>query len=404
VTIRSERLGSAEERLRAIEAVTDRRLEKLDVDDLLAALLDRVAALLAADTAAVLLLDKTGHELVARAACGIEEEVRQGVRVPVGMGFAGKIAAQRRPVAIDRVDETTVWNPILWRKGIRTMLGVPLERGAELLGVLHVGRLSARPFTEEDTALLQVVASRVAGAVQARELEVERSAAKLLQRSLLPAALPECPGIRFASRYVPAQVGGVGGDWYDAFILPNGDLWVMVGDVAGHGLAAAVVMGRVRSALRAYALLGEPPAAVLAMADRKVQLFEPEVTVTALCARLVPPYREAMVASCGHLPPVIARPGEPAQFVELAVSPPLGVTATMQPRSTSVRLDAGSVLLAYTDGLVERRHEPLDDGLERLLAAVPVGDPETVCRTVMDALVGDSISSDDIAVIALQRQ
>jgi transcriptional regulator with GAF, ATPase, and Fis domain len=137
----------AEDRLRAIASITDSRIDYLDVDDLLDELLARVVVLLDADTAAVLLLDATGQQLEARAACGIEEEVRQGVRVPVGMGFAGRIAAERRPVTLDRVDPTTVWNPILWQKGIRKILGVPLQRGPELLGVLHVGRLADIDFT-----------------------------------------------------------------------------------------------------------------------------------------------------------------------------------------------------------------------------------------------------------------
>ena len=188
------------------------------------------------DTVAVLLLDKASRQLVARAAWGIEEEVRQGVRLPVGTGFAGRIAASRQPVVLDRVDSTTVANPLLWEKGIRAMLGVPLLSGDELLGVLHVGSLTERHFSEAESDLLAHVAIRVAAAVQARQLEVERAAARVLQRSLLPSELPRVPGIEFATRYVPAEIGGVGGDWYDAFVLANGKLWIMVGDIAGHGM------------------------------------------------------------------------------------------------------------------------------------------------------------------------
>src|SRR5436305_11259488 len=124
----SSRVGStfAEERLRDLKALTDVSLGHLDVEDLLIELLDRVLAILDADTAAVLLLDDRSNELVARAARGIEEEVRQGVRIPVGHGFAGRIAAERRPLIIDRVDEMTVTNTLLWEAGIQAMLGVPL--------------------------------------------------------------------------------------------------------------------------------------------------------------------------------------------------------------------------------------------------------------------------------------
>src|SRR3954470_8249865 len=124
----SSRLGStfAEERLRDIQALTDVSLGQLDVEDLLIELLDRVLAILEADTAAILLLDERSNELVARAARGLEEEVRQNVHIPVGRGFAGSVAARRRPVIIDHVDDTTVTNPILWESGVQAMLGVPL--------------------------------------------------------------------------------------------------------------------------------------------------------------------------------------------------------------------------------------------------------------------------------------
>ena len=135
------------------------------------------------------------------------------------------------------------------------------------------------------------MAGRVAAAVQGRQLEMERAAAKVVPRSLLPTRLPQLTGVEFAARYVPAEIGGVGGDWYDAFALPNGRLWVMVGDIVGHGMQAALVMGRLRSTLRSKALDDHPPEEVLTRADRKLQFFEPGETATVLCAALDPPYR-----------------------------------------------------------------------------------------------------------------
>ena len=149
---------SRQDQLANFRTVTDSKLGRLDVEDLLIELLERVRSIVDADTAAVLLLDKDSSDLVARAACGIEEEVRQGVRVPVGVGFAGRIARSKEPVRLDRVDSTTVANPILWEKGIRTMLGVPLLVADEVIGVLHVGRLHPYPFNDADAELLQVVA------------------------------------------------------------------------------------------------------------------------------------------------------------------------------------------------------------------------------------------------------
>ena len=167
-------------------------------------LLERARLALDVDTAAVLLLDPNSNTLVATAARGIEEEVTQGVRIPVGRGFAGLIAAEKRPVILDRVDHTTVLNPILRERGIRSLLGVPLLFEGQVIGVLHVGSLSGRAFTDEETDLLQVVADRVALATQARMSQAERTAAVALQNSLLPGRLPDLPGLELAARYLRA--------------------------------------------------------------------------------------------------------------------------------------------------------------------------------------------------------
>ena len=204
----SDDRGSAE-RLDKLQVLTDSTLSHLGTEALLVELLARVRDILDVDTAAVLTLDQQGSELEARAACGIEEEVRQGVRIPVGTGFAGRIAVVRHPIRLDRVDATTVANPILWEKGIKVMLGVPLISRDSVVGVLHVGRLDLRPFTDDDAGLLQVVGDRVVAAIQARELEDERAATQLLERSLLPARPPVCPGLDFAARYVPVEARSV---------------------------------------------------------------------------------------------------------------------------------------------------------------------------------------------------
>lgn len=392
----------AEDRLRAVASITDTAIGHLDVDDLLGELLERIAELLAADTAAVLLVDRSGQQLTARVAHGIEEEIRQGVRIPIGVGFAGTVAATRQPVRLEVVDSTTVWNPILWEKGIVKMLGVPLQAGNRLVGVLHVGRVADVPFTEDDAVLLELVAARVAAAVQTRELEVERAAGRVVQRSLLPSALPICPGVQFATRFVPAEEGGVGGDWYDAFLVESGQLWVMTGDIAGHGLQAAVALGRLRAVLRAYALEGHSPGAVLALADRKFQMFDPEHMATVVCSVFEPPYERGRMASAGHPPPILAVPGQPAVPIDLSIAPPIGVTDE-RVEEVDVELPPGTLLLFYTDGLIERRGEPIDAGLERLTAAVTSDEPDMVCRRVMRELVGNQRPGDDIAVLALRR-
>ena len=200
-------------------------------------LLQHVEKLLGADTAAILLVDRDGSQLIARSARGLEDEVRQGVRVPLGMGFAGQIAATRAPVVLDDVGPHTVVNPILWKQGVSSMLGVPLIAGGRLLGVMHVGSLHRRHFSDDDRATLEREATRVARVVSEQQMSSERSAARTLQEHLLPGRLPTIDGLDFAARFVAADEVGVGGDWFDVFRLPDGVVGVVIGDVAGVGLA-----------------------------------------------------------------------------------------------------------------------------------------------------------------------
>jgi sigma-B regulation protein RsbU (phosphoserine phosphatase) len=340
---------------------------------------------------------------VATAACGIEDEVRQGVRVPLGTGFAGRVAATKDAVVLNRVDPTTVANPILWEKGIKVMLGLPLLRNDRVLGVLHVGRLENRPFGEDDAELLKIVADRVAGAIQTQQLAIERATTLLLERSLEPGTLPSLPGLSFATRYVGAEGRKVGGDWFDLFTLPSGQLWIVVGDVAGHGLQAAVVMGRIRSALRAYTLLNAPPERVLDLVDRKVNHFEIGTIATVACAVFDPPYDTMTVALAGHPPPVIAVPGLPASYPKIASSPPIGTHLTHQRSSTTITLPRDAVVAFYTDGLIERRGESLDVGLERLREAISPGAPDRVAHEIMRHLIGGRLPADDIALVVMHR-
>ena len=159
-------LPGAAERLRKLQLVADAALAHLSLDDLFDELLIRVRDIFEADTCAVLLLDEARGDLVARAAMGIEEEVEQGVRIPLGKGFAGRIAALRVPVIIDDVDHADVLNPILREKGITSLLGAPLLARERVLGVIHVGSLRPRRFGEDDAELLQLAADRAALAIE----------------------------------------------------------------------------------------------------------------------------------------------------------------------------------------------------------------------------------------------
>jgi putative methionine-R-sulfoxide reductase with GAF domain len=393
----------ADERLRRIEAVTDSTLSRLDVGDLLDELLDRIRDLLQVDTAAILLLDPHAQQLVATAARGLEEEVRQGFRISVGRGFAGRVAKDRQPLVIDHVNQSDLVNPILRDKGICSLLGVPMLAGNDLVGVLHVGTLTPRRFTDDDIHLLQLAADRAGLASRARLGTIDRTAALALQRSLLPTRLPEVAGVDLAARYVPGHHTGVGGDWYDVFTLPSGWLGIVVGDVSGHGLPAAVVMGRLRSALRAYTLECDNPADALTRLDHKIHHFETGNLATVLYAMITPNRDRIHVSLGGHLPPMLASPGQQADLLAVPVDPPLGIGRPYQQRRTTiVEFPQGAVVVCYTDGLIERRDEPIDLGFDRLRAAIHVQPAEAVCATIM-ATFGIEQPADDIALLTIRR-
>ncbi|HJT05200.1 MAG TPA: SpoIIE family protein phosphatase [Pseudonocardiaceae bacterium] len=376
-------LGEQNDAPGADESVTDAALAHLDGKDLLVELLDRVRQLLKADTATVLLLDPSSQQLAVTADRGIHTGVRQGIRIPVGKGFAGRVAAEKRPVIIERIDYTNVLYPIIQEHDICSLLGVPLLSTGMVIEALHVGTLVPRRFTEEDVRLLQIVADRVGFAIQSRRAEVERAAAAVLQRSQLAAGLPVVPGLELAARYVSVENRGVSGDWYDVFALPSG--WL-------------------RSALRAYALLGGDPAEVLDRLDQHVQHFDPETMATVCLAMFEPSLERLQVSPASHPPPTLALPNEPAALLDVPIDHPVGVPGGPRRRATTITIPPGGLLCFYTDGLVKRRGSSLDGGLARLCELVVAGPVDSVCAEVMAQFLGDDPADDDVAMLVVRHQ
>jgi anti-sigma regulatory factor (Ser/Thr protein kinase)/putative methionine-R-sulfoxide reductase with GAF domain len=392
--------------LEHIYRLADPALAELGLEPLLDELLARAKDILRVDTAAILLLDDEAQELVARAAKGLEEEVERGVRIPVGGGFAGRIAAGRRPIYIADVDHAEILNPILRMKGVRSLLGVPLLVEGAILGVLHVGTVTPREFTNADAALLQLAAAQAAPAIDRARLfdalDREHRNAVALQRSLLPDRLPNLVGIDTAARYLPAR-DEVGGDWYDVIDLPGGHVGLAIGDVAGHGLRAASLMGQLRAGLRAYALDGHSPGDTLKRLDRMLQSISGRGMATAAYAILDPATGTLRYASAGHPPPVIVRGGRDAGLLKVTPAPPLGSLPFSAFPEVQDTLAANDTILLYTDGLIERRREPLTAGLERLRAlASEAASAEQLCRRVVAQLVPPGGGDDDIAMVALR--
>jgi anti-sigma regulatory factor (Ser/Thr protein kinase)/putative methionine-R-sulfoxide reductase with GAF domain len=390
----------------AFARLSDPALSELGLEEFLDELLLRVQDALSVDTVAILLHDRVTEQLVARAAKGIEEEVEKGVRIPIGQGFAGRIAAERVAIFVADVDHADILNPILREKGIHSLLGIPLIVEGELIGVLHVGSLVPREFGERDLAVLQVAAARAApGIERARlfsELEREHQVAMVLQRSLLPKRLVDVIGVTTAARYLPAS-DEVGGDWYDVFELARGRLGVAIGDVVGHGVGAAALMGQLRTALHAYAMEDYGPGRTLELVDRFVHAMPDPAMATAAYAVLEPDTGEVRIASAGHLPPVvISRDG--GRVVAITPSAPLGAFSYGRVQEQELVLAPGETLVFYTDGLVERPGTPLNESIDKLLevlkGAVTVDD---LCRRAVDRMVPSGRLRDDIAIVAIQN-
>jgi anti-sigma regulatory factor (Ser/Thr protein kinase)/putative methionine-R-sulfoxide reductase with GAF domain len=381
----------------------DTSLSELSLEPLLDEILARLQEVMGIDTVAVLLLDERGRRLEPRASRGLEADT-EPVAVALGRGFAGRIAASRRPIFIADVANADVVNPVLREAGVSSLLGVPLVVEGKLLGVLHVGTLEPREFTEVDATVLAFAATRVAPAIERAQLletlERQHQGALALQRSLLPDRMPTVLGVEVATRYLPSR-DEVGGDWYDVIELRDGLVGIAIGDVAGHGVRAAALMGQLRTGLRAYALDEHPPGETLARLDRLLNAMPGGGMATAVYAILDPDAGTLTLATAGHLPPLLVGP-DGARFGDVPPAPPLGVVRGARYRETT--LDLGSdTLLLYTDGLVERRGERLDAGLDRLAAAAEAGGrAEQLCHDVAERLVPIGGAEDDVALLAVR--
>src|SRR5919199_6398695 len=284
--------------------------------------------ILGADFGAILLLGEGDDQLVVGATHGLAAGPEKTLEVPLEGTLAGRIVSERRSAQLEEGEAAAVAS-LLDGEPVRSLLGAPLIVEGRVSGVIEVGMLRKRMFTMEDETVLALIAGRAALAIEhGRLYQRELGIVETLQRSLLPDRLPEVPGLLTAARYMPGGPGAdVGGDWYDAIGLDGGRLGLAMGDVVGHGIGAAALMGQLRNALRAYALDGASPGE-------------------------------------GHLPPLVLRPDGDALFVEGGRTLPLGVMPSIEYPEATFELDPGSTIIMYTDGLVEERGASIDAGLD----------------------------------------
>ncbi|MDX3850867.1 SpoIIE family protein phosphatase [Streptomyces sp. AK02-01A] len=297
--------------------------------------------------------------------------------------------------------------------GARRAVLVPLRARRRVLGVLTLVRngpdCPSGMDSQERLPLIEELAHRVAMAVDNAHLHAQISnTAERLQRSLLP-DLPRDGPLDIAARYDPARASAeIGGDWYDAFLLPDGALTLIIGDVTGHDLKAAVSMSQMRNMLRGIACdRKEPPGKILARLDAANEILYPAQTLTCLYALVTKPDPEGQwllhYAAAGHPAPLLVTGTGDTRFLTAGRSLLLGAAPdTIRPDGEE-SLPPGSTVLLYTDGLIERRSETLDDGMTRLrqhAAALARAPLETFCDELMTGL-GET-STDDIALIAVR--
>jgi PAS domain S-box-containing protein len=258
----------------------------------------------------------------------------------------------------------------------------------------------------EDEVFLEALAGQCAIALERAQLyERERATAAALQRSLLPDRLPHADGVALAARFLPGSADAeVGGDWYDAFTLPDGRLVLVIGDVMGKGVIAAAGMGRLRSALRALAFVNPLPEAVLQGLDRVFTATEEPDQIATLVYMLVNPVaRRTAVAAAGHLPLVLVRAGAEPELVDAGSgSTPLGWPEHRAQRT--LELAAGDTLIGLTDGVVERRGYDLDEGLALVLecAAAPAASLDGLLERVASTMLYHTAGRDDATLLAVR--
>jgi PAS domain S-box-containing protein len=371
-----------------MQALVDAALAHRTLDGILRELVAQVRGVLDADAATIYLADETEQLTVGASA---------PEHLPGGHEFANSVAKSREAMLA----------PAGSAGGGGALVGVPLLAEGEVTGVLVAGATPPREFGTDVLTLLRLAAERVGLAIaHARVYEREHRIAETLQRSLLPERLPQLPGLEVAARYLPAaSEAEVGGDWYDVIPIAGGAVGLVMGDVAGKGLAGASMVGRLRSALRAYALQSHDGARVVEQLNRLLWTEGDDSQMATMLYAIVDP-AESVVrwVNAGHPAPLMVVDRVP-RFLEGAGSVPLGVLPFPTYEEVTTPMEPGSTIVLYTDGLVERPGEHIDDGMAELAARVGEApeDPDGLCDHLLATLVPAGGAMDDVALLTLRN-
>jgi serine phosphatase RsbU (regulator of sigma subunit)/CheY-like chemotaxis protein/anti-sigma regulatory factor (Ser/Thr protein kinase) len=393
--------------IRTLQILSDTALAHLELDALVAELLERTVTLFAIDAAVMLLRDEDGRGLVPAGHHGGGPVIPSPVRV--GTGVLGRVAAERRPVLLAREEMGEVFSPAVSPPvppGPYSVAVVPLATRSDVVGLL-IASSDKRELQDSDLELLGLAAERIAVAIDhVQRFAQGREVVETVQRSLLPSRLPHHPRLQLAARYIPSGLAPqIGGDWYDAIELDADRTAVMMGDVVGHGVRAAATMSELRNALRAFAVEGHGPAAALNQLDRVVRATRgPGMVATVLFLVIDADRGTLTLARAGHPPPALRSADGRVRFLESEGRPPIGIDTLSATTETQVPFEPGDTLVLFTDGLVERRDEDLGRGLDRLsdeLAQAP-GEAEAICDHLLSGTVGEHAAQDDLAMLVVR--
>ena len=400
-----QRLRERSERLQAMTAALSNAVTRVDVADVV---VDAVTGALDADGATLALVQEERGLLRTLASRGHDDAASElGLETDLTANLPGPNAVRRRvPDFFASPNELRVAFPGLPATEIagETLFFVPLVAGGRSNGLLTISWAEPRALSADERRFALLVAGNAAQALdRAGTFEAEQTIAATLQRSVLPSTLPRVEGVQIAARYLPGTLDlNVGGDWFDAISLSDGRLGIVVGDVVGKGVQAAATMAQLRNGLRAFSLDRMKPSSTVARLDRLADEVLETAFATVLYAVVDPQALVCRYTSAGHPPAVVAHADGRVELLEGGRGLPLGTGVAGTYGQDVVQLTAGSVLVLYTDGLVERRGASIDEGLERLQAAIADGprDPEPLLEHVLERIVGDVERDDDIAVLA----
>ncbi|MCP2349677.1 PAS domain S-box-containing protein [Nonomuraea roseoviolacea subsp. carminata] len=417
----TDQLGAAALRTARLQGATAILAEALTVEQVVQVIIDVGRTALAADRSAVALLDPDRAALKLINGEGVPEAAgTSGEEIPLSHTSVLTMAVNsRRPVFAESPDslrtqlleaggDEQVLANYLTNSDERAWVGLPLLAAGRALGALRFSFTRPQKISQEDGVFLEALAGQCALAVERATLfEREHKTAETLQRSLLPDRLPVVKGLELAQRFRSgSRHVQVGGDWYDAFVLQDGRVAAVVGDVMGKGVKAAAGMGRIRNAMRALALTNPPPAAVLTGLDRVFDATEEEEQVTTLAYMVVEPVTgEGTLALAGHPPPVLVSPQGTAMLCDAQPGTPLGWPTSR--RQFRFVVPPGHTAVLYSDGLVENRKRGLDAGLAEICSVVTEAPPEVVRspHMLLDFLVDRMLSGyeqdDDVTALAI---